>query len=111
MRHAFGALALSVALGLLVAPAEAKPAKTLGMSAMRVSPGKSYPIVAVVPRGTVVNARYCISNGWCRVKWRGRLGWVDGKSLRTRHLTRKSELPGRTHHKKIPGMRRDRLTR
>ncbi|WP_363318199.1 SH3 domain-containing protein [Bradyrhizobium sp.] len=56
---------------------------------MRASPGWSYPTVAVVPRGALVNARYCISNGWCRVEWRGQLGWINGKSLRTRHLKRK----------------------
>jgi uncharacterized protein YraI len=89
MRIACAAIASAMAFCLFVASADAKPARLLGMAAMRVSPGESYPIVAVVPRGKIVNARYCISNGWCRVEWRGKLGWINGKSLRTRRLKRK----------------------
>lgn len=82
--------ALAWALVLCIAqPADAKSARVLGMSAMRASPGWSYPIVAVVPRGTLVNARNCISNGWCRVKWRGKSGWMEWKSLRIREIKRK----------------------
>lgn len=73
----------------IVGPVEAKPARLPGMYAMRASPGWSYPVVAVVPRGALVNARYCISNGWCRVKWRGKLGWIERNSLRTREIERK----------------------
>jgi uncharacterized protein YraI len=90
MKIACFALASALALGI-VQPADAKSARVLGMSAMRTSPGWSYPIVAVVPRGKLVNARYCISNGWCRVKWRGKSGWIEWKSLRTHHIKRKVE--------------------
>ncbi|NPU13142.1 SH3 domain-containing protein [Bradyrhizobium sp. 83012] len=76
-------------LCLSVSSVEASPARVLNMAAMRASPGTSYAIVAVVPRGKIVNARYCISNGWCRVKWRGRLGWINGKLLRTRLIHRR----------------------
>lgn len=90
MRMACCALASALAL-CSVESADARSARLLGISAMRVSPGWSYPIVAVVPRGALVNARYCISNGWCRVKWRGKLGWIEGKSLRTRDIRRRVE--------------------
>jgi uncharacterized protein YraI len=77
-------------LCLSFSSAHATPARVLNMAAMRASPGKSYKMIAVVPRGKIVNARYCISNGWCRVKWRGRLGWINGALLRTRLLHRRS---------------------
>jgi uncharacterized protein YraI len=89
MKIVCSALSSVVAICLFVATADAKPARLLGMAAMRVSPGGSYPIVAVVPRGKIVDARYCISNGWCRVEWRGRLGWINGKLLLTRQIKRK----------------------
>lgn len=89
MKVICSALASALALCLIAEPAHAKPARLLGMFAMRASPGWSYPIVALLPRGSLVNARYCISNGWCRVEWRGQLGWINRKSLRTRNLKRK----------------------
>ena len=82
-------LASAVALCLIAAPAAAEPARVLGVFGMRASPGWRHPTIAVVPRGALVNASYCISNGWCRVEWRGQLGWIPGKSLRIRDLKRK----------------------
>ncbi len=89
MRIACCTLAWVFAL-FFIEPADAKSARTFGMSAMRASPGWTYEIIAVVPRGTLVNARYCISNGWCRVEWRGKRGWIEGKSLRTRDIKRRA---------------------
>ena len=90
MRIACCALACVLAFSL-VESAEARSARLLAMSAMRASPGWSYPVVAIVPRGALVNARYCISNGWCRVRWRGKRGWIEWKSLRTQEIRRKVE--------------------
>ena len=69
--------------------AGAAPARTVANVNLRASPGASYAIVNVVPRGKLVNARYCISNGWCRVEWRGNKGWINGRYLRTRDLQRR----------------------
>ena len=89
MRNTCSILASAVALCLIAAPAAAEPARVLGVFGMRASPGWRHPTIAVVPRGALVNASYCISNGWCRVEWRGQLGWSPGKSLRIRDLKRK----------------------
>lgn len=78
-----------LALGLSVGPVQAEKARAIATVNMRASPGASYAIVDVVPRGALVNARYCISNGWCRVNWRGNRGWINGRYLRTRLLKRK----------------------
>jgi len=77
------------AITLAAAPAHAAHARTTANVNMRASPGVSYPIVDVVPRGALVNARYCISNGWCRVTWRGNKGWINERYLRVRGLKRK----------------------
>jgi uncharacterized protein YraI len=90
MKIARYVILVGLVFGLNTAAADAKPARMLDMFAMRASPAWSYRIVAVVPRGALVDARYCISNGWCRVKWRDKLGWVKAESLRTRLLRRKS---------------------
>ena len=82
-------IAAAVAFGLTASPVQAEKARALATVNMRASPGVSYSIVDVVPRGALVNARYCISNGWCRVKWRGNRGWINGRYLRTRLLKRK----------------------
>jgi uncharacterized protein YraI len=84
IRYCGVALALVFCIGF--GPADAKPGKLRGMFAMRASPGWSYPIVAVVPSGALADVRYCISNGWCRVKRRGQFAWINGKSLRTRNI-------------------------
>ena len=76
-------------LALSAGPVQAEKARATATVNMRASPGKSFAIVDVVPRGTLVNARYCISNGWCRVNWRGNRGWIYGRYLRTRLLKRK----------------------
>ena len=55
--------ALSLVFCIIAGTADARPARLVDAFAMRTSPGWSYPIVAIVPDGSLVNARYCISNG------------------------------------------------
>ena len=79
----------ALTLGWSAGPVWAEKARTIATVNMRASPGASYSIIDVVPRGALINARYCISNGWCRVKWRGNRGWINGRYLRTQLLKRK----------------------
>lgn len=87
---ALPATALLCAIILTAVPAQAEYARTISNVNMRTSPGISYSVVDIVPRGALVNARYCISNGWCRVTWRGNEGWINGRYLRIRTLKRKA---------------------
>jgi uncharacterized protein YraI len=75
-----------LAIGLSPERAQARPARVAMSVNMRTSPGVSYSIVDIIPGGAIVNARYCISNGWCRVEWRGRRGWINRKYLMVRRL-------------------------
>jgi uncharacterized protein YraI len=77
---------------LLVAAgtANAEPARARSNVNMRTAPGISFRVIQIVPKGKLVNARYCISNGWCRVEWRGHRGWIKGRYLRTRLIKRKA---------------------
>lgn len=70
--------------------AQARTARTMANVNMRTAPDFSYPIVTVIPRGKIVKARYCISNGWCRVSWHGKQGWIKNHFLRVHHLRRKA---------------------
>jgi len=72
------------ALALLpAATASADPALVITDLNMRASPSTQYSVVDVIPGGSVINARFCISNGWCRVSYDGRHGWVSGRYIRT----------------------------
>jgi uncharacterized protein YraI len=82
--------ALLCAIIFTAVPAHAEHARAISNANMRIAPGISYPVVDIVPRGALVNARYCISNGWCRVTWRGNRGWINGRYLRIRSLKRKA---------------------
>ncbi|MDP1584528.1 MAG: SH3 domain-containing protein [Bradyrhizobium sp.] len=91
MKTSIGILAATgFAMCLPADLARAEPARTVANVNLRASPGASYSIINVVPRGKLVNARFCISNGWCRVEWRGSKGWINGRYLRTKNLKRRS---------------------
>jgi uncharacterized protein YraI len=82
--------ATSLTICLSTGQVRADAARTTVNVNLRASPGVSFSIVDIVPRGSLVNARYCISNGWCSVRWQGSKGWINGRYLRTRHLKRKA---------------------
>jgi uncharacterized protein YraI len=80
----FAAILAAAGLVLCLSGGEvrAETARTVANVNLRASPGVSFSIINIVPRGKLVNARYCISNGWCRVEWRGSKGWIKGRYLR-----------------------------
>ena len=47
---------------------------------VRSGPGTQYPVIAVIPDGVAVNATGC-QGGWCRVDYRGHLGWASSAYL------------------------------
>ncbi len=60
--------------------AQAYPAQTTASLNVRAGPGVGYHRVGVLPRGAVVNVRYCTS-GWCQLDFRGTLVWASGRYL------------------------------
>ena len=83
MRYMTKTLCAAAMLVVTATHANAEPALVVTDLNMRSAPSTGYAVVDVIPAGALVNARYCISNGWCRVVWDGRRGWVSGRYLRT----------------------------
>ncbi|MBX5092213.1 SH3 domain-containing protein [Rhizobium lentis] len=71
------------AVGLLVlGPAVAQAAEGYSTANvnMRAGPSTRYPAVAVIPAGSSVEIRGCLSNvNWCDVEFYGGRGWVSGQ--------------------------------
>jgi uncharacterized protein YraI len=83
MRHMTKTMCVTAMLVVTAPDANADPALVVTDLNMRSAPSTGYAVMDTIPGGTIVNARYCISNGWCRVIWDGRRGWVSGRYLRT----------------------------
>lgn len=68
---------LAVAATLaLQASAHALPATTTADLSLRIGPGPTYPLIAVIDRNAIVEVEGCVDRGlWCQVSWNGRTGW------------------------------------
>nr|WP_246721963.1 SH3 domain-containing protein [Rhizobium sp. BK049] len=67
---------------LVLAPAIAQAAEGYSTANvnMRAGPSTRYPAVAVIPAGSSVEIRGCLSNvNWCDVEFYGGRGWVSGQ--------------------------------
>ncbi|PDT27624.1 peptide-binding protein [Rhizobium sp. L9] len=73
---------IAAATLLVLAPAIAQAAggySTANVN-MRAGPSTRYPAVAVIPAGSSVEIRGCLSNvNWCDVEFYGGRGWVSGQ--------------------------------
>nr|WP_210295937.1 SH3 domain-containing protein [Rhizobium redzepovicii] len=57
---------------------------------MRAGPSTRYPAVAVVPAGSPVEIRGCLSNvNWCDVEFYGGRGWVSGQYVQAVYQQRR----------------------
>lgn len=72
LQRMLGAAAL---LALSTGLAAAAPAAVERSANVRTGPGTGYPVVATLPRGSVVDAGPC-SGGWCRIAWDGGEGYM-----------------------------------
>lgn len=76
-KHAVGAAALMV---LWAGAANARPATLATNTNLRQGPGTSFPVIATVPAGSVVNVVRCGAE-WCNVTVGGRPGYMVGRNL------------------------------
>jgi uncharacterized protein YraI len=67
---------LAVSTGL----AAATPATVQKSTKVRAGPGAGYPVVASLPRRSVVDVAGC-TRGWCQIDWQGRQGYVVRSAL------------------------------
>ncbi|RUM05228.1 SH3 domain-containing protein [Rhizobium chutanense] len=81
------------AIGLLVlAPAIAQAAEGYSTANvnMRAGPSTRYPAVAVIPAGSSVEIRGCLSEvNWCDVEFYGGRGWVSGQYVQALYQQRR----------------------
>lgn len=75
-------LALCTALVVAPQPAAAGGGHTTGNVNMRTGPSTKYHRIVVIPRGAPVSIGQCArGNRWCRVNYRGHVGWVSRRYL------------------------------
>ncbi|PDT03885.1 ligand-binding protein SH3 [Rhizobium chutanense] len=81
------------AIGMLVlAPAIAQAAEGYSTANvnMRAGPSTRYPAVAVIPAGSSVEIRGCLSEvNWCDVEFYGGRGWVSGQYVQALYQQRR----------------------
>lgn len=82
--------AAAVSSVALPAIAEAAPAFSTANVNMRSGPSTRYPAVFVVPAGSRVDIRGCLSSAnWCDVSVAGYRGWISGSYLQTSYSQRR----------------------
>lgn len=82
--------AAAVSSFALPAIAEAAPAFSTANVNMRSGPSTRYPAVFVVPAGSRVDIRGCLSSAnWCDVSVAGYRGWISGSYLQTSYSQRR----------------------
>jgi len=90
MKRMWFIAALAVSAGALPAVAEAAAAFSTANVNMRSGPSTRYPAVIVVPAGSRVDIRGCMSSAnWCDVAFAGYRGWVSGSYLQTTYSQRR----------------------
>jgi uncharacterized protein YraI len=76
----------------MLAPALAKAAEGYSTANvnMRAGPSTRYPAVAVIPAGSSVEIRGCLSDlNWCDVEFYGGRGWVSGQYVQALYQQRR----------------------
>ncbi|SCB57983.1 Uncharacterized conserved protein YraI [Rhizobium aethiopicum] len=80
MRNLIVKIAATALLVLAPAIAQAAEGYSTANVNMRAGPSTRYPAVAVIPAGSSVEIRGCLSNvNWCDVEFYGGRGWVSGQ--------------------------------
>nr|WP_210273848.1 SH3 domain-containing protein [Rhizobium sp. WYCCWR 11146] len=77
---------------LMLAPAIAQAAEGYSTANvnMRAGPSTRYPAVAVIPAGSSVEIRGCLSEvNWCDVEFYGGRGWVSGQYVQALYQQRR----------------------
>nr|WP_210274417.1 SH3 domain-containing protein [Rhizobium leguminosarum] len=77
---------------LMLAPAIAQAAEGYSTANvnMRAGPSTRYPAVAVIPAGSSVEIRGCLSDvNWCDVEFYGGRGWVSGQYVQALYQQRR----------------------
>ncbi|MBY5396334.1 SH3 domain-containing protein [Rhizobium leguminosarum] len=90
MKNLFVKIAAVGLLMLLPAIAQAAEGYSTANVNMRAGPSTRYPAVAVIPAGSSVEIRGCLSDvNWCDVEFYGGRGWVSGQYVQALYQQRR----------------------
>lgn len=90
MKNLFVKIAAAGLLMLAPAIAQAAEGYSTANVNMRAGPSTRYPAVAVIPAGSSVEIRGCLSDvNWCDVEFYGGRGWVSGQYVQALYQQRR----------------------
>ncbi|MGO7906757.1 SH3 domain-containing protein [Rhizobium leguminosarum] len=90
MKNLFVKIAAVGLLMLVPAIAQAAEGYSTANVNMRAGPSTRYPAVAVIPAGSSVEIRGCLSDvNWCDVEFYGGRGWVSGQYVQALYQKRR----------------------
>ncbi|MBY5314289.1 SH3 domain-containing protein [Rhizobium leguminosarum] len=90
MKNLFVKIAAVGLLMLVPAIAQAAEGYSTANVNMRAGPSTRYPAVAVIPAGSSVEIRGCLSDvNWCDVEFYGGRGWVSGQYVQALYQQRR----------------------
>ncbi|MBY3050697.1 SH3 domain-containing protein [Rhizobium leguminosarum] len=90
MKNLFVKIAAAGVLMLAPAIAQAAEGYSTANVNMRAGPSTRYPAVAVIPAGSSVEIRGCLSDvNWCDVEFYGGRGWVSGQYVQALYQQRR----------------------
>ncbi|MBY5818193.1 SH3 domain-containing protein [Rhizobium leguminosarum] len=90
MKNLFVKIAVAGLLMLVPAIAQAAEGYSTANVNMRAGPSTRYPAVAVIPAGSSVEIRGCLSDvNWCDVEFYGGRGWVSGQYVQALYQQRR----------------------
>lgn len=90
MKNLFVKIAAAGLLMLAPAIAEAAEGYSTANVNMRAGPSTRYPAVAVIPAGSSIEIRGCLSDvNWCDVEFYGGRGWVSGQYVQALYQQRR----------------------
>ncbi|MCW1752932.1 SH3 domain-containing protein [Rhizobium acaciae] len=90
MKNLFVKIAAAGMLMLAPAIAQAAEGYSTANVNMRAGPSTRYPAVAVIPAGSSVEIRGCLSDvNWCDVEFYGGRGWVSGQYVQALYQQRR----------------------
>ncbi|MBY3212032.1 SH3 domain-containing protein [Rhizobium laguerreae] len=90
MKNLFVKIAAAGVLMLAPAIAQAAEGYSTANVNMRAGPSTRYPAVAVIPAGSSIEIRGCLSDvNWCDVEFYGGRGWVSGQYVQALYQQRR----------------------
>ena len=82
LRNVIAGLGALMAATLAVGVVQAAPGYVTASVNLRAGPNASYPVVAVMHAGDLVEIYGCINGfAWCDIDWSNNRGWTDGAYL------------------------------